>query len=179
MRSGLLTGSFKWLLAVFACAYAMPASASVVTFSGLVNFQNYSEAGMNMTSDDVWNWPGAEMAHMDNGIAVFQLASGGNFNLTSVEMINAGGSGPGRFAAYLDGNLITEVDIPGNAGVYNFGPLFQNIDELRVTVPGSHFTYDNINFTAAAVPEPATFAALGMMLVGGMGYARRLKKRAA
>lgn len=157
----------------------MPASASVVTFSGLGDFQNYSEAGMNMTSSTVWNWPGTEMAHMDGGIATFQLANGGNFDLTSVEMINAGGSGPGRFEAYLNGSLVGVVDIPGNAGVFNFGPQFQNIDEFRVSVPNGHFTYDNINFTAAAVPEPATLTAMGLMLVGGVGYVRRLKKRVA
>lgn len=149
---------FSLAFVLATCLLTRSASAEIITFSGLGDFSNYSESGMNMVSSSVWNWPGAQMAHMDDGTASFTLASSANFNLTSVDMIATGGTGPARFSAFLDGNLLGFVDVPFNAAVFAFPALFQNIDEFRVTVPSSHFTFDNVVFSpaVATVPEPAS-----------------------
>lgn len=167
---------FCLLAALLATAIVAPAAnADVVTFSGLSNFSNYTESGMTMTSGSVWNFPAPQMAHMDGGLATFKLTAGGTFELQSVDMVSSGGSGPGHFEGYLNGILVSAVNIPGSAGTFNFGPLFGNIDELRVSVPGSHFTFDNLTFVPN--PEPATMLAWGLIMgVGAVGYRMRKRK---
>ena len=154
------------------------ASAGVMTFSGLTDFSNYSENGMNMVSDQVWNWPGTAMAHMDFGDARFSLASTSTFDMNSVDLVGDGGSGPARFSAYLDGNLLGSVDVTIAGDVtYNFGALFAGIDELRVSVIDGHFTFDNLVWDddVAAVPEPASLA---LLVLGGIAFAARRRKQA-
>lgn len=167
--------SFAALSVAALAFFAAPSSATVVDFTGLSNFGNYTENGMFMTSNSVWNWPGSDMAHMDSGVAIFKLLSNDDFNLTSVEMISGGGNGPARFGAYNNGLLLGTININGNAGTYSFGSLFSGIDEFRVSVISQHFTYDNINFAAAnKIPEPGTLALMGLSLVG-LALARKRK----
>ncbi len=152
---------------------AASANAGTITFTGLSSSSNFSEAGMNMTSNSVWNWPGMDMAHMDGGQAVFKLASAGDFFLTSVELLAAGGGGTARFDAYNNNVLVGTVDHSG-AGVFGFA--FGQIDEFRVSVPGNHFTFDNVNFRESAVPEPSGVALLGLGLAGLLFSRRRAIK---
>jgi hypothetical protein len=152
------------------------ANAGVVTFSGLQNFQNYSEAGLDMSSDSVWNWPNSQMAHMDNGIAGFVRSNGDTFSLNSVDMVSSGGAGTARFSAYVNGSLLGSIDVGSDAGTFNFGVLFDTIDEFRVTYVNDHFTFDNLNFAEASdVPEPNSLALLGL---GAAVLLRRRRKTA-
>ncbi|QNA87350.1 PEP-CTERM sorting domain-containing protein [Massilia sp. Dwa41.01b] len=153
------------------------AQAGVMTFSDLVDFENYSEAGMDMYSSDVWNWPEAQMAHIDFGEAGFVLNSGAQFNLNSIDLLADGGGGTARFSAYLDGELLGWIDV-ATAGTYAFGNLFQGIDELRVSVIDNHFSFDNLVFNedgSTDVPEPTSVALLGM---GMLALAARRRKQA-
>ena len=128
-----------------------------------------------MTSTTVWNYPGANMAHMDSGTAIFKLVSNNDFNLTSVDMVSSGGNGPARFSAYNNGALLGSVNFNGNSGTDVFSSLFSGIDEFRVTVISQHFTFDNITFTAAnTVPEPTSLALVGLSLAA-LALARKRK----
>ncbi len=153
------------------------ATAGTITFTGLGNFGNHSEAGMNMTSSSVWNWPGANMAHMDSGVATFKLASAGNFTLNNFELLANGGGGVAHVEAFNNNAFVGFVDFSG-AGVFNFSSIFSGIDEFRISVPGGHFTFDNINFDERAVPEPSSIALFGLALAGMGAFSRRRASKA-
>lgn len=151
--------------------------ATTITFSSLTSNLaagvTYTEAGMKMTSTaTVSLYPSAGQAHMDSGVATFKLASLADFSLTSFEYLLSGGSGIARFSAYNNGVLLGSTDFSGVNGVRTFSSVFSNIDEFRITYVNSHFTFDNINFQVAAVPEPTVLALFGLGLVG-MGVAGR------
>lgn len=148
------------------------ASATVMDFTGMSNYANFSQNGLNMTANSVWNWPGANMAHMDYGTAVFKLASNQDFNLDSVQMISSGGSGLARFTAWDNGVLLNTVDVGGLAGLFQFNGLFSGIDEFRISYVNDHFTFDNINFSNA-VPLPGVLSLLGLSLAGLAVFSRK------
>jgi hypothetical protein len=130
----------------------VPAAAAVIDFTGLVDLSNYSQNGLDMTSNSVWNYPGLGIAHMDGGVATFKLTSLGDFSLTSVFFDPSGGDGPARFTAFNNGNNLGFVDIGGNAGVYNFAAPFASIDEFQISFLANHFSFDDINFTPKTTP---------------------------
>ena len=101
---------------------------------------------------------------------MFQLATAGDFDLLAVDMVSDGGSGPARFSTFRDGVFLTSVDLSGGAGSVLFNnPQFLNIDEFRVTLTESHFTFDNISFVnSVPVPGPIVGAGLpGLILASG------------
>ena len=53
---------------------------------------------------------------------------------------------------------------------------FKNIDLLTLNSSGNQFVMDNFNYTTAAVPEPSTYALMG---IGGLFVASLLKKSGA
>ncbi|HEV7265111.1 MAG TPA: PEP-CTERM sorting domain-containing protein [Falsiroseomonas sp.] len=156
---------------------AAPASAAVMDFTGLVDFSAaFDQNGINGTSGSWWNWPGADMAHFDDGTATFTYA-GGLFNLISVDMISGGGNGPARFTAFLNNVQVATVDVGGGAGTFAFGATFGGIDQVVVSYVSDHFTIDNLTIAAAtAVPEPMSLALLG---TGLLGLAVSRRRRAA
>lgn len=159
-----------------------PAMATTITFSSLTNGTSYTEAGMRMTAPSgVFNYPSAGQAHMDSGVATFNLVSLADFSLTSFDYLIAGGTGTARFSAYNNGILLGSTDFSGANGVRTFSSLFSNIDEFRITYVNTHFTFDNINFQVAAVPEPTVLSlfALGLAGMGVVGRRRAIKSRQA
>lgn len=156
---------------------AAPASASVMNFTGLSNYTTFTQDGLVMTSANVWNWPSANVAHMDSGIAIFKLANGFDFKLNKIDLLANGGTGIVRFTGYNNGSLLSTVDV-STRGNYSFGNSFSNIDEFRISYVNDHFSFDNINFAAAAavVPEPGNLALFGLGLAGMAAFGRRRAK---
>ncbi len=165
---------FTTLAAVTALGLSS-ASATVLDFTGLTNYSNFSQNGMDMTATTVWNYPGGDMAHMDSGVASFKISTLGIFNLNSVFMVSGGGSGPARFTAFLGGSDLGFVDVSGGAGTYNFSSLFSGIDEFRVSTTNDHFTFDDVNFsvTRGTVPDGGSTLALLGSVIGGLAFVRR------
>jgi hypothetical protein len=169
-------------LAAFAAAMLFTATEAkaapiVIGFEGLVDFNNYSEDGVNVTSNDLWNWPNDDMAHIDVGDALFELATNGDFSLTSVDKLAIGGVGGAQFEGFLNGVLVA-TEVVNAAGVHNFGAAFSLVDQVRMSlaVDFDHYTIDDLTLSVAAVPEPATFTLLG----GGLLLAEiRRRRRAA
>lgn len=156
---------------------AAPASASVMNFTGLTDFNNFTQDGLVMTASTVWNWPTADVAHMDGGVAIFKLANGFDFKLNKIELLASGGTGTVRFTSFNNGSLLSTVDV-NTRGNYSFGNSFANIDEFRISYVNSHFSFDNITFAAAAaaVPEPGNLALFGLGLAGMAAFGRRRAK---
>ena len=154
-----------------------PASASVMNFTGYAGYTTFTQDGLVMTSSDVWIYPNAGEAHMDNGIATFKLANGFDFKLNKIDLLASGGTGTARFTAYNNGTLLTTVDV-SSRGNYTFGNTFSNIDEFRISYVNSHFSFDNITFAAAAaaVPEPGVLALFGLGFAGMAAMRRRRAK---
>ncbi len=164
----LLTG------AVLALSSIQARASVVMDFTGLQDFSNFSQNGIDMASNSVWNWPGTNEAHMDGGVATFSLGSLGDFTLESVSMNSNGGSGPARFTAFNNGIDLGFVDVGANAGTFVFPALFSAIDQFRVSVPSSHFTFDNVTIgSATSVPDGGATVALLGMAMGGMVWVRR------
>ena len=167
-------------LSTIALAFFAPlSSATVVDFTGLIDGTNYTENGMVMTSSNVKRWNGSDIAYMVNdSVAIFKLASNNDFSLTSINMFTGSGSvgtGPARFNAYNNGQLLGFDNVNGKANpTYYFTSIFDSIDEFRIVVFNEKSViFDNINFGPAitvsdlnTVPEPGTLALVGLSLAG-------------
>jgi hypothetical protein len=71
----------------------------------------------------------------------------------------------------------TNAQFLANNGALNLSDIDQVIVSLNGVPPGFNATIDNIQVAAAAVPEPASIALIGLSAAGATGYFWRLRKK--
>jgi hypothetical protein len=174
----IIQKSFTLLMICFVTALSsLNARAAVMDFTGLTDGDNFSQNGIEMVLVRENRLLRPNEVHMDDGVAYFSLSSLANFSLKSVLMVSVvgdGASGPARFTAFSGGFNLGYVDVSSDAGTYVFPALFSSIDQFQVSVPRSHFTFDNVTIGASSrVPDGgANVVLLGIVMIG-MGWIRR------
>ena len=178
------------MTAAAVCAFAASsAQAATMTFSGVGTASSsgaaYVEDGITMANSSNNNYrygyQNAGTLHLDqgtsNGIYDFTFGTGA-FDLASVDVAVAGGTGIGTFTAFDANNVQigTASFAASTTGTKNVS--LAGITRLHLVATGTHFNIDNLVLNAAtgAVPEPATWAMM-MLGFGGMGYT--LRRRSA
>lgn len=165
------------------------ANAATMTFDGLSGtyYGSYTENGLTATPPSngyLWAWPISGVAHLDPGSSWGDRSidfsfSGGKFNLLSVEILTIGGSGAnnGLWEAFSNGTLVGSINTDSLSDhIVNFGNDFSNVDLVRVTNANNHFSFDNLNYEPASVPEPSTIALVGLGIAGVALLRRRSKQ---
>jgi hypothetical protein len=178
------------LAAVSALAFAVPASAATMTFSGVttatVSNTPYVENGITMTGINAnpyhYGYENAGTVHMDagfgNGAYDFTF-SGGVFDFSSIDVARSYGTGgTGTLTAFnaAGAQIGTAAFSTNTTGTYSFA--LTGVTRLRLVATGTHFNIDNLVLNASAVPEPATW---GLMLAGFglVGVGLRSRRRVA
>lgn len=186
MKSVLLTAAAGALVA------AVPANAAVVDFEGYgavdlaFNPGTISYQGLDFTGNTgfayVWDGGSPNSNGSNNLILGFSPSDsivitktgGGLFNLSSLDLAISWYSGSSNANVLVNGN---PLGITNSLTNYSLG--LNNVSSVTITgldTSDGYWTADNIVYSAAAVPEPSTWA---MMLVGfGMvGFGLRSRRK--
>ena len=181
-----------------------PASAEIMRFDsaplGHTFSSTYVEDGIRMTTPgDTINIFGAPFPINSGGtfsnfagVTEFQFDDGSSFDLVGLDAFNNGGTGSGTeftVTGFLTaGGTITDtfLDPPFQGVSQPFAnAAFVGLDRIsiqRTDGDNEVIVYDNIEIVAAstaAVPEPSSFALLGLGCLAFAGYRRRTLKQAA
>ena len=105
----------------------------------------------------------------------YSLATGGIFDLISVDILHSDAGDPILFNGYRNSILVSTQTI--NALDYGFLSLsgFTGLDEVTIGVTGTFVDPDFDNLTYQVVPIPAAVWLFGSGLLGLIGISRRKK----
>jgi multisubunit Na+/H+ antiporter MnhF subunit len=132
---------------------------------------------------------GQDLAFASGSNALLQVASNASFDrVVGVDALNFGGTATVNFTSTLTGNsvvidLFSSTSTTGTfdsisvAGTYaatlNAANSYSALDASGNTFAFNHATGD-LSFTAAAIPEPSSFAVIaGLVTLGFIGFSRR------
>lgn len=162
-------------------AASLAAGATTLTFSVGVNDVVYTEAGMTFTafgeSEAINTGDTLGLNCCDPPAAInWRLTTGGLFNLDSIRVVYVGSATPITFTGKLGGATVATQDFSFSSPVGLFAFTgFTGLDEVTMSAiltVNAGVAFDDLTYTAAAIPAPP---ALPLLLAGlaGLAIARR------
>lgn len=163
-------------------ASSVDAANVTLTFDGPFGpVDSYTEAGMTITrvaglqieGNGNWDLPINPLIEPN----VYDLTTGGIFNLISIDILHSDNGDSITFSGYSGAALVAEIEIDAD----DFGFLafsgFLGLDRVRIEVENFVFadpTFDNLTYAPVPLPSGLPLMAAG---VGALGLAARRRAR--